>query len=130
MDIGSNLYALRRNAGYDAKTLAELVGISKSYVHKLEKSQSDPGLPILQRWVACTRPDPNAPGYQAHMTEKWAKISLSFLFEDGFLDDSETAEIPIAEQELVVRSLPTAITRFLPTHFLHAVFTTIFGKSK
>lgn len=130
MDIGSNLYALRCNAGYDAKTIAELVGISKSYVHKLEKGQSDPGLPILQRWVACTRPDPAAPGYEPHMTEKWAKISLSFLFDDGFLDDSKEAELPIAEQELLVQSLPKAITRFLPTHFLYAVYTTIFGKSK
>ena len=128
MDFGSNLYALRQNVGYDAKTLADLVGISKSYVHKLEKNQSDPGVAIVQRWIACTRPDPKSPGYKESMTETWVKLSLSFLFQDGFLDDSDNAEVPLSEQELVVKGLPTGLTRFLPTHYLYAIYKSLFRK--
>ena len=128
MDIGLNLYELRKNVALDAQQLADMIGISKSYVHKLEKNQSEPGLAIAQRWVACTRPDPSSPNYDVQKTEKWVKISLTFLFDDGFLNEGDDSVIPVAEQELQVKSVPKILTRFLPAHYLHSLYKTFFCK--
>jgi transcriptional regulator with XRE-family HTH domain len=121
VDIGYKLYELRKNAGFDAGTFADMVGISRSYVHKLEKNQSVPTVSILQRWVVCTRPEGS--DLNNGKMERWLELSLSFLFEDGFLGESQETDVKsVAEQELVVSKMPTFITLFLPTHYLHQLY--------
>lgn len=128
MDIGYKLHELRVNAGYDAGTFADMVGISKSYVHKLEKSQSVPTVSILRSWISCARPEDGI-GLNKDKMERWVELSLSFLFEDGFMDEATpTAQVDLAEQELVVPKLPTLLTRLLPAHFLHRLYVNLTKK--
>lgn len=122
MDIGYKLYELRKNSGLDASTFADMVGISKSYVHKLEKNQSVPTVSVLKQWVSCSRPEGSTEASKEKM-DRWLELSLSFLFEDGFLEE-DSAQVPqdIAERELEVVNVPKIVTRLLPTHFLHNLY--------
>lgn len=122
MDIGYKLYELRKNSGLDAATFADMVGISKSYVHKLEKNQSVPTVSVLQRWVSCSKPDVNSESSKEKM-DLWLELSLSFIFEEGFLEDNAAnVSQDIAERELELAKVPKVITRLFPTHFLHNLY--------
>lgn len=125
MDIGCKLYELRKNTGLDATTFAGMVGISKSYVHKLEKNQSVPTVYVLQRWIACARPEDDNDVDKIKM-ERWLELSLSFLFENGFLDSEDDNNVEDnSQRELVVAKMPKVLTRMLPTHFLYKIYMKI-----
>ncbi len=123
MDIGHKLQVLRTNAGLSAESLSEVIGISKSYVHKLEKGKSDPSVPILQRWVNATKPaQTSSEGSleEREKMERWVTISLSFLFDGGLHEVDDPIEA--IDEELVIDAVPQVLTRLLPTHFLHKVY--------